>query len=81
MINGQCQVNKVAIKSKKGFKEVSGLSKESETSIIHMRPHGRDSNDRDEDALGNSIVKQCFWLNKKFVQKLLNNSNRIKLLI
>ena len=37
-----------------------------------MRPHGRDSNDRDQDSLGNSIVKQCFWLNKKFIQKLLN---------
>jgi DNA mismatch repair endonuclease MutH len=74
VINGQCKVHKVTIKSKKGFKEVSELSKESETSIIHMRPHGRDSNDRDEDSLGNSIVKQCFWLNKIFIQKIIVNS-------
>lgn len=75
VINGQCKVHKVTINSKKGFKEVSELSKESETSIIHMRPHGRDSNDRDEDSFGNSIVKQCFWLNKNFIQKLLNENS------
>jgi len=72
--NGQCKIHKVIINSKKGFKEVSELSKESETSIIHMRPHGRDSKDRDEDTFGNSIVKQCFWLNKSFIQKLLNEN-------
>ncbi len=75
VINGQCKVHKVIIKSKKGFKEVSKLAKESETLTIHMRPHGRDSNDRDDDTLGNSIVKQCFWLNKNFIQKLLNENS------
>jgi len=74
VLSGKCKITKVINKSKRGFKEVSKLSKESETSIIHMRPHGRDSNDRDEDTLGNSIVKQCFWLNKKFIQKLLNEN-------
>jgi len=73
--NGQCKIHKVIINSKKGFKEVSELSKESETSKIHMRPHGRDSNDRDKDSFGNSIVKQCFWLNKSFIQKLLNKNS------
>ncbi len=72
--NGQCKIHLVTVVSKKGFKEVSDLSKESKTSIIHMRPHGRDSNDRDEDGLGNSIVKQSFWLNKGFIQKLLNKT-------
>ncbi|HIP12856.1 MAG TPA: hypothetical protein EYG73_09090 [Arcobacter sp.] len=73
--NGQCKVHEVVINSKKGFKEVSELSKESETTAIHMRPHGRDSNDRDVDSFGNSIVKQCFWLNKNFIQKLLNENS------
>jgi DNA mismatch repair endonuclease MutH len=58
----------------KGEKEVTGLSKESETNIIHIRPHGRDRTDRDIDPHGNSVVKQSFWLNKKFVQKLIINS-------
>ncbi|WP_415397395.1 MutH/Sau3AI family endonuclease [Sulfurimonas sp. CS5] len=71
---GKCKVSKIIVNSRKGYKEVSGLSKESQTNIIHMRPHGRDSNDRDEDSLGNSIVKQCFWLNKSFMQQLINES-------
>lgn len=74
VLSGACKISQVVNNSKKGYKEVSSLSKASQTSIIHMRPHGKDSNDRDSDSLGNSIVKQCFWLNKKFVQKLINNS-------
>lgn len=72
VLSGKCKVDKIKQNSKKGYKEVSGLSKESKTQIIHMRPHGKDSTDRDEDRFSNSIVKQCFWLNKIFVQKLLN---------
>lgn len=68
---GACKVKRIKNSSKKGYKEVSALSKESQTQIIHMRPHGKDSTDRDEDTFGNSIVKQCFWLNKKFVHKLI----------
>lgn len=68
---GNCRVTKIKNNSKKGYKEVSSLSKESQTQVIHMRPHGKDSSDRDGDALGNSIVKQCFWLNKQFVTKLI----------
>ncbi len=69
--DGKCKVTRIPWNTKKGYKEVSCLSKESQTQIIHIRPHGRDSDDRDEDGLGNSIVKQSFWLNTKFVQQLI----------
>jgi len=72
VISGKCKTHKIANNSKKSYQEVSELSKESQTKIIHMRPHGRDSTDRDEDKLGNSIVKQCFWLNKTFIQNLIS---------
>jgi len=75
VLNGACKVTKVKNRSKKGYKEVSDLPKESDTKMIHLRPHGRDSNDRDFDSLGNTIVKQCFWLNKKFIQKLVIKSS------
>ena len=74
VLDGRCKIVKIPAKNKKGYIEVSKLSKESQTEIIHMRPHGRDSNDRDEDYLGNSIVKQCFWLNKLFVKKLIEKN-------
>ncbi|MBL1244934.1 MAG: hypothetical protein COA39_011215 [Sulfurimonas sp.] len=52
--NAQCKINKVIINSNKGFKEVSKVSKKSQTSTIHMRLYGRDSNNRDSDSLDNS---------------------------
>jgi len=70
---GFCSVVKVTNNSPRGYKEVSKLSKESQTEIIHLRPHARDSSDRDSDSHGNSIVKQSFWLNKKFLNALLKN--------
>lgn len=62
-------------KYKKGYKEIiTNLSNESDTKMIHIRPHGRDSNDRDEDNFGTSVIKQSFWLNKDFLQILLIKS-------
>ena len=53
------------------YKEITSLSKESDTQIIHMRPHGaKTASDRDVDSFGNSFVKHSFWLNKSFIQKL-----------
>ncbi len=69
--NGKCKVTRIPNKTERGYKEVSELSKESATQIIHIRPHGRDSNDRDEDGFGNTIIKQSFWLNTKFMQQLI----------
>ena len=70
-------IKKVPINSKKGkgYKEViTNLSKESQTEIIHIRPHGQNSKDRDEDSYGTSVIKQSFWLNKSFMHQLINNS-------
>jgi len=73
--NSGLVIKKIPVNSKKGFKEViTNIAKESDTKIIHLRPHAQDSNDRDEDSFGTSAVKQSFWLNKKFVEKLLKES-------
>lgn len=61
---------------KNGFKEITGLTKSSGTEIIHMRPHGGNRKDRDEDPYGNTIVKQSFWLNNSFVQSLIISENQ-----
>jgi DNA mismatch repair protein MutH len=47
------------------------LLKESETNAIHVRPHGRDSTDRDPIPGGGDQAKKSFWLNKRFVQEIL----------
>jgi DNA mismatch repair protein MutH len=47
------------------------LTPASETTAIHVRPHGRDSRDVDEAPIVGPVVKKSFWLNKPFVQRLL----------
>jgi len=49
--------------------------------IAHVRPHGKDSNDINDlptpDELTNeeSYTKHCFWLNAKYIQKVLEENN------
>jgi DNA mismatch repair protein MutH len=51
------------------------LTPASKTDFIHMRPHGRNSCDEYLDPLGNKVTKQCFWLNKKFVWRLVKEND------
>jgi len=57
--------------NRKGYIQENNLPGESSTQYIHMRPHGRDSDDVDDSLKDLRITKQCFWLNKKFIQKIL----------
>lgn len=47
------------------------LTPASQTKAIHMRPHGRDAKDEYLDPRGQLVTRQCFWLNKKFVQRIV----------
>jgi DNA mismatch repair protein MutH len=47
----------------------------SATSMLHVRPHGRDSSDTDLAPVVGQVVKKSFWLNRGFVQKLLLRSH------
>jgi DNA mismatch repair protein MutH len=57
----------------------NGLTPASRTKIIHMRPHGRNANDVYPDPRGNLVTKQCFWLNKEFVWKLVRENGAFPL--
>jgi DNA mismatch repair endonuclease MutH len=52
----------------------NSLTPASRTKVIHMRPHGRNAKDVYPDPLGNLVTKQCFWLNKEFVWKLVKDN-------
>jgi DNA mismatch repair protein MutH len=43
----------------------------SETSRIHLRPHGRNARDTDS-SIGPAITKQSFWLNARFIGQLVS---------
>lgn len=63
------------LKKGNAYVESLGITKSKDTSYIHMRPHGAKNSDRDKDSHGNTFCKQSFWLNKKFVQEILNHAS------
>jgi len=71
-INNGILINKKAFNNRKGFIQENNLPKESETKYIHMRPHARNSDDIDKSLIDISLTKQCFWFNKKMIQKIIS---------
>lgn len=47
------------------------LPKKSDSPVCHVRPHARNSNDRDETPDGRLVVKKCFWLNAGYISEQL----------
>lgn len=52
--------------------ESRSLPKASETTYIHVRTHGRNAKDRDQAPGGLDVTKKSFWLNDKFVRRILD---------
>lgn len=64
------------VKYGKGYRTNNNLPKQSETNFIHLRPHAKNSSDFDIPYLNYTngdveITKQSFWLNKKFINQLI----------
>lgn len=55
------------IKNKKANK----LPTIKENRVSHVRPHGRNADDKIETGYGTKEVKKCFWLNAKYIQEQL----------
>lgn len=49
----------------------NNLPKSDFNDVGHVRPHGKNSKDIDFLPNGETITKQCFWLNSTFIQKQL----------
>lgn len=62
---------KARLAVKKG--EYSALPKIADSSIAHVRPHGRNREDKIETPQGKMEMKRCFWLNAKYIKKSLEN--------
>ena len=62
--------NGLKIKVKKG-KLSSNLPAKSENPVCHVRPHGKNSEDRYELPDGRTYPKQCFWLNNTYITSQL----------
>ena len=56
---------------KKG--DYPALPKISDSPIAHVRPHGRNGNDKIRTPQGTMEMKRCFWLNADYIRKSLGN--------
>ena len=50
------------------------LPKSSESRVAHVRPHGKNKNDTLPTPEGKTLVKKCFWLNKKYLAEQLQQN-------
>ncbi|WP_270267479.1 hypothetical protein [Enterococcus casseliflavus] len=72
----------------KGNRVLNNLPKAKDTKIFHLRPHASKSvyeingqvfgnsilhRDSDELPNGDRMVKQCFWLNNKYLERIINS--------
>ncbi len=53
--------------------EAARLPKASETKYIHVRPKARDARDRDPAPGGIDVIKKSFWLNQRFLERVLRD--------
>ena len=49
------------------------LPKKSEDPVVHVRPHARNGADTIPTPKNGLLVKKCFWLDKKYVQKQIES--------
>ena len=45
------------------------LPKIKDNSVAHVRPHGKNANDKEETGHGTMEVKKSFWLNAKYIEQ------------
>lgn len=48
--------------------------KSSESRVAHVRPHGRNSNDKLPLPDGRMMTKQCFWLNGSYIAQQVSKN-------
>lgn len=51
----------------------NNLPKQSESRVAHVRPHARDSSDVYPLPDGRTMPKQCFWLNRTYIEDVVGS--------
>ena len=49
--------------------QADNLPKTKDSYFVHVRPHGRDSNDKYPTHYGAHVKKQSFWIHKKYIEE------------
>ncbi|MCU0678167.1 MAG: DNA mismatch repair protein [Candidatus Pacebacteria bacterium] len=58
--------------------QADNLPKSSESTVAHVRPHARNAEDTYETPHGTFVTKKCFWLNIKYLKKIIESSSTVK---
>lgn len=53
--------------------DARNLPKESESRVAHVRPHAANKHDTLPTPQGTNEVKKCFWLNKGYIESVVNS--------
>lgn len=53
------------------------LPKISESYIAHVRPHGKNSEDKIDTPQGTKEMRRCFWLNAKYIESAINEDKYV----
>ena len=53
----------------------NNLPKQSESRVAHVRPHAKDKSDVYPLPDGRTMPKQCFWLNRTYVEEVVDSRN------
>ena len=53
----------------------NNLPKQSESRVAHVRPHARDMSDTYPLPDGRSMPKQCFWLNRTYIEDVIKSDS------
>ncbi len=56
----------------------NNLPKQSESSVAHVRPHAKDAEDTYPLPDGRLMPKQCFWLNRTYIENVIKNQQERK---
>ncbi len=53
--------------------DATDLPKSTESHVAHVRPKGRDGNDKIPTPQGTLHLKQCFWLNRNYIRRIVED--------
>lgn len=56
----------------------NNLPKQSESPVAHVRPHAKDSSDTYPLPDGRVMPKQCFWLNRSYIENVIEGKSHSK---
>lgn len=78
-VNDLGEAERVFNQTKKCIEEgrYNDLPKMSESPVLHVRPHGKNSGDTITTPQNTQEIKRCFWLNAKYVQKAVQEASGI----